>query len=260
MARLEGKVALITGAASGIGLACAERFALEGARIAGMDVNLPSAESWSATGGTLEQTFFAADVREEEAVASAVQRTLTHFERIDVLVNAAGVATAGSVDALDAAEWDRVIDINLKGTFLVSKHVLQQMTQQQAGNIINLASIEGMEGFQSQAAYNASKGGVILLTRNMAVDYGHLGIRVNCLCPGLVESPMTAALEMEELADLKKTFVDLHMLGRAGTPEEIAAAALFLASDDASFVSGASLVVDGGFTAGRRLMAPGPLS
>jgi len=151
------------------------------------------------------------------------------------------------------------MDINLKGTFLTSKHVLQRMVPQQSGNIINLASVEGIDAFQNQAAYNASKGGVILLTKNMAIDYGHLGIRVNCLCPGLIETPMTAALHIKELAEVRKTFVDLHVLGRSGTPEEVAAAALFLASDDASFVTGASLVVDGGLTSGHRLVKPGPL-
>ncbi len=259
MPRLEGKTALITGAASGIGQACARRFTDEGATVAGLDINQPAAEEWAALGEQSKDAFFEADVRDEESVSAAVAQAAEALGRIDILVNAAGVATAGSVDSLDAAEWDRVMDINLKGTFLSSKHVLQRMIQQQSGSIINLASIEGMEAFQNQAAYNASKGGVILLTKNMALDYGHMGIRVNCLCPGLIETPMTAALHIEELAEVRKTFIDLHILGRSGTPEEVAAAALFLASDDASFVTGASLVVDGGFTSGRRLIAPGPL-
>ena len=119
--------------------------------------------------------------------------------------------------------------------------------------MVNLASIEGLEGLPGQAAYNASKGGVVLLTRNMAIDYGPANVRVNCLCPGYIETPMTAVLQAPGLEAIRDEFIAMHHLGRAGQPEEVAAAALFLASDDASFVSGHALVVDGGFTAGRRL-------
>ena len=153
-------------------------------------------------------------------------------------------------------EWDRVLDINLKGTFITSKHVVKLMVAQGSGSIIHLASIEGLESFETQAAYNASKGGVVLLTKNMAIDYGPYNIRVNCLCPGLIETPMTSMLHMDELSAVRKKFVESHMLRRPGQPEEVAAAALFLASDDASFVTGHPLVVDGGFLAGRRLTDP----
>jgi meso-butanediol dehydrogenase/(S,S)-butanediol dehydrogenase/diacetyl reductase len=257
MGRLQGKVALITGASSGIGGACALRFAAEGASIAGFDVAEPAEEHWTKIAASAPRADFQqVDVRDEAAVETAVARVAERFGRIDVLVNAAGVSTAGAVDAVDAAEWDRVLDINLKGTFLVSKHVVRGMMERHSGSIIHLASVEGLEGVQQQAAYNASKGGVVLLTRNMAVDYGHLGIRVNCLCPGLIETPMTSMLWMDELREIRDRFIDLHMLKRAGRPEEVAAAALFLASDEASFVTGHALVVDGGFSAGRRLMDP----
>lgn len=256
MDRLQGKVALITGAASGIGGACALRFAAEGASIAGFDVAEPG-EGWAAVAAAAPRADFQrVDVRDEAAVEAAVARVAERFARIDVLVNAAGVSTAGAVDTVDAAEWDRVLDINLKGTFLVSKHVVRRMMEQRSGSIIHLASVEGLEGVQQQAAYNASKGGVVLLTRNMAIDYGHLGIRVNCLCPGLIETPMTSMLWMEGLTQLRDRFIELHMLRRPGRPDEVAAAALFLASDDASFVTGHALAVDGGFSAGRRLMDP----
>jgi NAD(P)-dependent dehydrogenase (short-subunit alcohol dehydrogenase family) len=253
MARLDGKVAVITGAASGIGGACALRFALEGARIAGVDVQDPPGEHRNAVekaGGDVLWT--RADVRDEAAVERAIAEVRARFGRIDALVNAAGVSGFGAVDELDAAEWDRVVGINLKGTYLVSKHVLRAMKAQRAGCIVNLASIEGLEGMQSQAAYNASKGGVVLLTRNMAIDYGPLGVRVNCLCPGFIETPMTDMLK-GPLEGIRRQFIDLHMLKRAGRPEEVAACALFLCSEDASFVTGHALVVDGGFTAGRRL-------
>jgi NAD(P)-dependent dehydrogenase (short-subunit alcohol dehydrogenase family) len=254
--RLQDRVALITGAASGIGAACALRFAREGARIAGIDVAKPADEVWEPVRAAApDASFQEADVRDEKAIAAAVADAVERFGRIDVLVNAAGVSGYGTVDELDADEWDRVVDINLKGTFLVSKHVAKRMIERGAGSIVNLASIEGLEGITSQAAYNASKGGVVLLTKNMAVDYGDRGIRVNCLCPGLIETGMTQPLfATAELEGMLERFVDMHMLRRAGKPEEVAAAALFLASDDASFVTGHALVVDGGFTAGRRMV------
>jgi NAD(P)-dependent dehydrogenase (short-subunit alcohol dehydrogenase family) len=247
--RLSGKTALVTGAASGIGQACARRFHAEGARVVGLDLvtaDDPAIGHWAI-----------ADVRDEQAARDAVQLAHERLGRIDVLVNAAGVATAGAAAEVDEAEWDRVVDINLKGTWLVSKHVLPVMVAQAGGSIVNLASIEGIIAFESQLAYNASKGGVILITKNMAVDYGHLGVRVNCLCPGLIETPMTAVLRAPGFEAINDAFVAGHMLGRAGRPEEVAACALFLASDDASFVTGTALVVDGGYTAGRRL-TPAP--
>lgn len=254
MARLDGKVAVITGAASGIGGACALRFAQEGARIAGLDVNDPPDAHRDAVAKAAHDSLWTrVDVRDEASIERAIAEALARFGRIDLLVNAAGVSGFGAVDALDAAEWDRVVGINLKGTYLVSKHAVRPMKEQRAGSIVNLASIEGLEGFQGQAAYNASKGGVVLLTRNMAIDYGAFGVRVNCLCPGFIDTPMTEILKTPGLEGIRQQFIDLHMLKRAGRPEEVAACALFLCSDDASFVTGHALVVDGGFTAGRRL-------
>jgi NAD(P)-dependent dehydrogenase (short-subunit alcohol dehydrogenase family) len=141
----------------------------------------------------------------------------------------------------------------LKGSFLVAKHVLAGMRERQAGNIINVASVEGISAISMQLAYNASKGAVILMTKNMALDYGVEGIRVNCLCPGLIDTPMTAMLQAPELQVLRERMVDLHALKRMGQPEEVANCAVFLASDEASFVTGTALVVDGGWTAGHRL-------
>jgi NAD(P)-dependent dehydrogenase (short-subunit alcohol dehydrogenase family) len=254
MSRLAGKVAFITGAASGIGAACAERFAREGASIAGLDVQKPADAAWRAVlQSAPDAVFLEADVRDEPSVERAVASAVERFGRIDVLVNAAGVFSVGGVDALDAAEWDRIVDVNLKGTYLVSKHVVRRMMARRSGSVIHLASVEGVLGMPQQAAYNASKGGVVLLTRNMAADYGPLGIRVNCLCPGYIETPMTALLSEPGLEAVREQFVNAHLLGRSGRPEEVAAAALFLASEDASFVTGAALVVDGGFSAARRV-------
>jgi NAD(P)-dependent dehydrogenase (short-subunit alcohol dehydrogenase family) len=255
MGRLERKVALITGAASGIGAACAARFAEEGAVIAGLDVQKPVDESWAKVTAAAPRSSFrdGIDVRSEAAVAEAVGAAVARFGRIDVLVNAAGVGGGGTTHELPEAEWDRVVDINLKGSFLVAKHVLAQMVKQRSGSIIHLASVEGLEGMSNSLPYNASKGGVVLMTRNMAIDYGALGIRVNCLCPGLIETPLTALLKTPQLKAIHDQMKSWHVLDRLGKPEEVAACALFLASDDASFVTGHALVVDGGWTAGRRV-------
>ena len=253
MGPLDGRVAVITGAASGIGAATAQRFAAEGASIAGLDLAGPSPEVVAGLEASApDVAYWPLDVRDEAQIEARVAEVVKRFGRIDVLLNAAGVASAGSVDQVPADEWDRVLDINLKGTYLVAKHVVPHMVAAGAGSIVNIASIEGLVGFQGQAAYNASKGAVVVLTRNMAADYGRQGVRVNCLCPGLIETPMTAPLHDPALAVIRDWFVDQHLMGRAGTPDEVAAAALFLASDDASFVTGHALVVDGGFVAGRQ--------
>ena len=238
MDRLTGKVALITGAASGLGEACAERFAAEGATVVGLDLK----------GAELE-----VDVRDEDAVAAAVDGVVDRHRRVDTVLNAAGVAGGGPVHQLDAGEWDRVLGVNLKGTFLVCKHALRHMKEQGAGSIVNFASVEGIEGTEGGSAYNASKGGVVLLTKNMAIDYGRFNIRVNCICPGFIDTPMfRSVMNSAGMAPFRDQYRKHHKLGRFGRPSEIAGAALFLASDDASFVSGHALVVDGGFTAGWR--------
>jgi NAD(P)-dependent dehydrogenase (short-subunit alcohol dehydrogenase family) len=257
MARLRDRVALITGAASGIGLACATRFASEGACIAGLDRDRPDTSRWKDVDAAAPGTLFldGIDVRDESGVAAAVAQTVERFGRIDILVNAAGVGGAGLAHQLDEAEWDRVVDINLKGTFLACKHGLPTILEQASGSIINLASVEGLEGGGGMLAYNASKGGVVLLTRNLALDYAQRGIRVNCLCPGLVDTPLTASMRTPEAQHVYDEMTSWHAMGRTGQPEEIAGPALFLASDDASFVTGAALVVDGGWTAGRRFTA-----
>ncbi len=249
MGRLHGQVALVTGAASGIGAACVRRFHQEGATVVGVDIARPPAGLPLAAAHTV-------DVRDEAQVEKAVTATAERFGRLDLVVNAAGVAGGGPSHTMPAEEWDRIIDINLKGTFLVCKHALAHMFEQRRGNLINIASIEGLEGSEGAAPYNASKGAVILLTKSLAIDYGRRGIRVNCICPGFIDTPMTGQLFGQEgMAELLQRFVECHQLGRVGRPEEIASAALFLASEDASFVTGHALVVDGGFTAGRRLGA-----
>jgi NAD(P)-dependent dehydrogenase (short-subunit alcohol dehydrogenase family) len=254
MGRLEGKVAIITGAASGIGAATAARFAAEGASISGIDIAKPADDAWAdVTANAPGVMFNETDIRDEPSVKAAVDATVERFGRIDALVNAAGVVGFGSAHTTEVEEFNRVIDINLKGSFLTAKHVIPTMLEQGSGSIIHVASVEGLVGISGQLPYNASKGGVVLMTKNMALDYSPAGIRVNCLCPGGVETPMTEMLNLEGLKAIGEKLRKVHLLGRFAKPGEIAAAALFLASDDASFVTGSSLVVDGGYTAGHRI-------
>jgi NAD(P)-dependent dehydrogenase (short-subunit alcohol dehydrogenase family) len=252
MGRLEGKVAIVTGAASGIGFACAKRYAEEGAAVIGCDIG--DGDEWdqvvaAAKGGA---QFHITDVRDEAAQQAVAAAAREEFGRIDVLVTAAGVAGGGPVHLLPVEQWQRVQDVNLKGTFLSAKAVLPTMMEQRSGSIITIASIEGLEGGEGGSTYNASKGGVVILTKNLALDYGRLGIRANAICPGFIETPMFDSVMNSEGFDLQRERIrDQHKLGRFGRPEEIAGAAFFLASDDSSFVSGQSLAVDGGFTAGH---------
>ena len=240
MGRLDGAVAVVTGAGSGIGAACSERLSAEGAAVITLD-----------GAGHVDHLL---DVRDEPAVEAAFGSVVRDHGHLDVVVNAAGVAGGGPVHLLEADEWDRVVDVNLKGTFIVDKHSAIHMLARGSGSIINIASIEGLEGTEGGSAYNASKGGVVMLTKSVAIDYGRRGIRVNCICPGAVDTPMLRSIADSEGMDIyREKLREEHLLGRFGRPSEIAAAAAFLASDDASFITGHALVVDGGFTAGLRV-------
>lgn len=254
--RLLNKVALITGAGSGIGMACATLFAREGARVVLADLDKNTVDGArmqiKAEGGTSK--FVRGDVTKNTDASMMVAKAITSFGRLDILVNSAGVSgrNALSEGATPEAVWDRVIEVNLKGTYLVSWHAIKEMELLGSGSIINLASIMGLVGYPSGMGggfnpYAPSKGGVVQFTKNLAIEFAQKGIRVNCICPGYIATNLTKGLtEDPETLRLLET---RHPMGRLGRPEEIANAALFLASDEASFVTGAPLIVDGGYTA-----------
>jgi NAD(P)-dependent dehydrogenase (short-subunit alcohol dehydrogenase family) len=251
--RLANRTALITGGTSGIGRATAVLFAQEGARVAvtGRDAarGLEVANRIENTNG--KALFIRSDVRLAADCRHAVEETLATFGGLDILFNNAGVFFPRTVPDCPEEEWDLTLDVNLKGTYLMSKYALPAMIAAGRGVIINNSSGWGLVGGDSAAAYCASKGGVVLLTKAMAIDHGRQGIRVNCICPGDVETPMLPE-DARQRGQSWETYLAgaaNRPLGRIGQPEEIARAALFLASDESSFMTGAALVVDGGGTA-----------
>ena len=249
--KLENRVAIITGATSGIGEAAALLFAEEGAKVAvsGRDEarGRKVAERITAAGG--KAVFVRTDVRNDADCERLVKETLRAFGgRLDVLFHNAGVFHPHNAIDCTEEEWDATLDASLKGAWLMSKYALPTMIAQRRGVIILQASGWGIQGGDQAVAYCAAKGGVVVMTKALAIDHGPQGIRVNCICPGDVETPMLAAdaqARRMSYADYMKGAAN-RPLGRVGTPEEIAKAALFLASDDSSFMTGATLVVDGG--------------
>lgn len=249
--KLENKVALITGGGSGIGRATALLFGKEGAKVVVADykedAGKETIELIRKNGG--EATFVLADVSKSENVQDMIRHTVEKYGKLDIVFNNAGIEGQLAPTA-DCSEenFDRVIAVNLRGVFLGMKHAIQQMLKQGSGVIVNTASAAGIVGWETLPAYSASKGGVIQLTRTAALEYATRNIRINAICPGVIRTPMVERVTGGK-EELTKQFTEIEPVKRMGRPEEVAALALFLASDDSSFITGAAIPVDGGYTA-----------
>jgi NAD(P)-dependent dehydrogenase (short-subunit alcohol dehydrogenase family) len=252
MGRLDGKTVIITGSARGQGAVAAELFAKEGAQLLLSDI-LPEGErvaaQIAARGG--RATFVQADTSQESDAAKVADRAMAAYNCIDILYNNAGIILGKPFQDTTLEEWERIIRVDLTGPFLMSKAVVPHMIKRQKGAIINVSSVGGIIGYPSMAAYGAAKGGLVNLTRCMAVDLAPYHIRVNVICPGAIDTPMprTYVENMPDKEAVWKQIAEVHLLKRFGTSEEVVYLALFLASDEASFMTGAMIPVDGGHSA-----------
>jgi NAD(P)-dependent dehydrogenase (short-subunit alcohol dehydrogenase family) len=258
--RFAGRVALVTGGGSGIGQATATAFAAQGAQVVIVDINAAATEETvqliSQAGG--QCTALVGDIAQADTAEKAVALCLDKYGRIDYLFNNAGTELIATLAETNEADWDHVLDTNAKGTFLMSKAAVQEMLRTGGGVIINNASDAGMQGLKMNAAYCSSKAAIINLTRCMSLDYGGSGIRCNCVCAGCIDTPLCRRFNAEVGARQGQTgsqalqgFVEQHIpMKRVGQPSEVASVVLFLCSDEASYINGAVLTVDGGLTAG----------
>ena len=253
---LAGKVAVVTGGGSGIGEAIAVRFAEAGAFVYVAELDPERGEKVAASirqsGGQAE--FIQTDVSHESSCEAAAQRILAaHREQCDILVNNAGIGHVGTILTTSAADLDRLYSVNVRGVFFMTRALLPAMLARQCGSVVNLASIGGIVGVRDRLAYCATKFAVVGMTRCMALDHAQSKVRFNCICPGRVETPFVQA-RLKEYPDPQKAYEEMsatQALKRMGTPDEIAAAALYLASDEAAFVTGSALIIDGGWSAGK---------
>jgi NAD(P)-dependent dehydrogenase (short-subunit alcohol dehydrogenase family) len=251
MRRFEGKVALVTGGGSGIGRATSLAFASEGAKVVIDDINIQGGEETvqlvKSAGG--EAVFVKADVSKAAEAEAMVQKAVDTYGRLDCAYNNAGVGEPlKRVHKTSEDNWDRLMATNLKGVYLCMKYEIPHMLKQGKGAIVNTASLAGLKGLSGQAAYVASKHGVVGLTKSAAIEYATLGIRINCICPGVINTPLIAP-NMKDRPHVEKGYIDMEPIGRLGKPEEIASAVLWLCSDEASFAIGSIFSVDGGVVA-----------
>jgi NAD(P)-dependent dehydrogenase (short-subunit alcohol dehydrogenase family) len=255
MCRLEGKVALITGGASGIGLATAREFKAAGAKLAIADIS-----DAAGIARELDAIAIRVDVTDSDQVEAMVQKTVHQYGRIDVFFNNAGIERHAPLASMDLAEHRRVIDVDLNGVYYCLQAVIRAMANNDGparGSIVNTASVAGLMGAPGLSSYNAAKGGVVLLTKVGALEAAPLGIRVNAVCPGVIRTPMARAFEDGGMGgiDVEQFARRIHPLGRIGEATEVAKLVTFLASDDASFITGAAIPIDGGMTAGAAVPA-----
>jgi NAD(P)-dependent dehydrogenase (short-subunit alcohol dehydrogenase family) len=255
MGRLEGKTAVITGAADGIGHAIGEAMAREGAHVFVSDIADSQGEAFAAQlrAGGLKADYVHCDVSKGDDIANLIDTAVRKTGRVDVLVNNAAIAIGGMpVHEMTDDQWHRLIDVNLTSVFRGCKYALPHMIRQKSGSIINMASAQGHIGLDGWTAYAGAKGAVMAMTRQMAVEFGPMNIRVNSISPGTINTPMNDKLVKELGGNLSKAWVKMHPIGRIGEPSEVAEAAIYLASDAAGFTTGTDLRVDGGLTAAPR--------
>src|SRR5271170_6302970 len=248
--RLNNKITIVTGAGSGIGRACAIALAREGAKVALVGRRRERLEETAhECGGSA--FVLAADVTQPNEVTRVVEQTLAHFGGLDVLLNNAGVLHVGTAEQITPEQWDETFNVNVRGLWLLSRAVLPAMRKAGGGSIINMASVLGINGARNRASYAPSKGAVVLLTKCMAIDHGHEHIRVNAICPSFVETDLTATVisTAQNPNAVRAERIAVHPIGRLGRPEDVAGLAVYLASDESSWVTGAVFPVDGGYLA-----------
>ncbi|HKT51540.1 MAG TPA: glucose 1-dehydrogenase [Candidatus Angelobacter sp.] len=244
--RLAGKAAIVTGAGSGIGKAIAAAFAREGAHVVICGRDARKLEQ-AATEIGPQCLALAADVSHSDDTNKLVEQTVEEFKRLDILVNNAGVLLAGTAESLTSQQWEQTFNTNVRAVWQLSRAALPHMRKAGSGSIINIASVLSSLGARNRVAYSASKGAVLALSRAMALDHAEENIRINCICPGIVETEMVAAFNLDEKARQQR--ISAHPMGRFGQPGDIAGLAVFLASDEASWITGAAFTADGGYSA-----------